>query len=68
MQLAAAHRTYNDRLLEAHMRAGVTVIDPATTWVDADVHLAPDVTLLPSVQLHGATVVGTARRSGRTSP
>ena len=29
------------------MRAGVTVVDPATTWIDADVELEPDVTLLP---------------------
>lgn len=57
VQLAAAHRSYNTRLLEAYMRAGVTIIDPATTWLDAGVHLAPDVTLLPSVYLHGATVV-----------
>jgi bifunctional UDP-N-acetylglucosamine pyrophosphorylase/glucosamine-1-phosphate N-acetyltransferase len=57
VQLAAAHRIYNERLLEAHMRAGVTVVDPATTWIDAGVHLAPDVTLLPSVDLHGGTVV-----------
>ena len=57
VQLAAAHRTYNARMLDAHMRAGVTVVDPATTWIDAGVHLAPDVTLLPSVDLHGATVV-----------
>ena len=55
VQLAAAHRVYNDRLLEAHMRAGVTVVDPATTWVDATVTLEADVTLLPSVDLHGAT-------------
>ena len=39
------------------MRDGVTVMDPATTWVDADVVLAPDVTLLPGTQLLGATVV-----------
>ncbi len=39
------------------MRAGVTVVDPATTWVDVDVELAPDVTLLPGTQLHGATRV-----------
>jgi bifunctional UDP-N-acetylglucosamine pyrophosphorylase/glucosamine-1-phosphate N-acetyltransferase len=57
VQLAAAHRTYNARLIEAHMRAGVTVIDPATTWVDADVLLAPDVVLLPSVELCGRTSV-----------
>jgi bifunctional UDP-N-acetylglucosamine pyrophosphorylase/glucosamine-1-phosphate N-acetyltransferase len=64
VQLAAAHRTYNTRLLDAHMRAGVTVVDPATTWVDADVTLHPDVTLLPSVDLHGATHVGEAATIG----
>ena len=53
VQLAAAHRAYNDRLLETHLRAGVTVQDPATTWVDAEVELAADVTLLPQVQLVG---------------
>jgi bifunctional UDP-N-acetylglucosamine pyrophosphorylase/glucosamine-1-phosphate N-acetyltransferase len=39
------------------MRAGVTVVDPATTWLDADVTIEPDVTLWPSVDLHGATHV-----------
>jgi bifunctional UDP-N-acetylglucosamine pyrophosphorylase/glucosamine-1-phosphate N-acetyltransferase len=58
VQLAAAHRTYNDRLLEQHMRAGVSVVDPATTWVDATVTLDADATLLPSVDLHGSTHVG----------
>ncbi len=57
VQLAAAHRSYNTRLLEAHMLAGVTVIDPATTWVDAGVVLAPDVTLLPATDLHGGTEI-----------
>lgn len=57
VQLAAAHRSYNQRLLERHMRAGVRVVDPPTCWVDADVTLAPDVTLEPNVQLHGATVI-----------
>lgn len=55
VQLAEAHRAYNARLLEAHMLAGVTVRDPATTWVDSAVTLEPDVTLLPGVELHGAT-------------
>jgi bifunctional UDP-N-acetylglucosamine pyrophosphorylase / glucosamine-1-phosphate N-acetyltransferase len=57
VQLAAAHRRYNARLLDAHMRAGVTVVDPATTWIDADVTLERDVTLRPSVDLHGTTAV-----------
>jgi bifunctional UDP-N-acetylglucosamine pyrophosphorylase/glucosamine-1-phosphate N-acetyltransferase len=58
VQLASAHRAYNDRLLEAHMRAGVTVVDPATTWIDASVTIDPDATLLPSVDLHGSTHIG----------
>jgi bifunctional UDP-N-acetylglucosamine pyrophosphorylase / glucosamine-1-phosphate N-acetyltransferase len=64
VQLAAAHRIYNTRLLEAHMRAGVTVIDPLTTWVDADVTIEPDATLLPSVELHGATRIGSGASIG----
>lgn len=55
VQLAALGRELNHRLLTAWMRAGVTVVDPATTWVDVDVRLAPDVTLLPGVQLFGTT-------------
>ncbi len=39
------------------MLNGVTVIDPATTWVDADVRLAADAVLLPGVQLYGTTSV-----------
>ena len=57
VQLAAAHAAYNLRLLETHMRAGVSVIDPSSTWVDADVALAEDVTLRPGVELRGRTTV-----------
>ena len=64
VQLGIAHRAYNARLLETHMRAGVTIVDPATTWVDAEVTLEPDVTLWPSVELHGSTVVGTGASIG----
>jgi bifunctional UDP-N-acetylglucosamine pyrophosphorylase/glucosamine-1-phosphate N-acetyltransferase len=46
------------------MREGVTVVDPASTWVDADVRLAPDTTLLPGVQLQGATVVDSGATVG----
>jgi bifunctional UDP-N-acetylglucosamine pyrophosphorylase / glucosamine-1-phosphate N-acetyltransferase len=56
-QLAALGAELNRRNLDRWMRDGVTVMDPTTTWVDADVVLAPDVTLLPGVQLLGATVV-----------
>jgi bifunctional UDP-N-acetylglucosamine pyrophosphorylase/glucosamine-1-phosphate N-acetyltransferase len=56
-QLAALGRELNRRILTRWMKDGVTVMDPETTWVDADVVLAPDVTLLPGTQLLGATVV-----------
>ena len=56
-QLAVLRAELNRRLLDEWMRDGVTVVDPATTWVDVDVELERDVTLLPGTQLHGATVV-----------
>ena len=56
-QLASLAAEMNRRILDRWMRDGVTVVDPASTWVDADVKLAADVTLLPGVQLYGATVV-----------
>jgi len=58
-QLAAIAAEMNRRILADWMLAGVSVVDPATTWVDADVELAPDVTLLPGTQLHGATTAAT---------
>ena len=57
VQLSAMGRELNNRIVEAHQRAGVSVIDPATTWIDSTVTLAQDVTLLPGTQLHGATSV-----------
>ncbi len=61
-QLAALGRELNRRIVTRWMHDGVTVMDPATTWIDADVVLAPDVTILPGTQLLGATVVGRGRR------
>jgi bifunctional UDP-N-acetylglucosamine pyrophosphorylase/glucosamine-1-phosphate N-acetyltransferase len=57
VQLADLGRELNRRIVEGWMREGVTVMDPATTWVEVDVQLAPDVVLLPGTQLLGATVV-----------
>jgi bifunctional UDP-N-acetylglucosamine pyrophosphorylase/glucosamine-1-phosphate N-acetyltransferase len=59
VQLSRLGREMNRRILERWMRAGVTVPDPATTWVHASVDLAPDVTLLPGTSLEGATSVRT---------
>jgi bifunctional UDP-N-acetylglucosamine pyrophosphorylase / glucosamine-1-phosphate N-acetyltransferase len=57
VQLARLGAELNRRVLEAWMRAGVTVVDPATTWVDVEVELGRDVQLLPGTQLHGRTRV-----------
>jgi bifunctional UDP-N-acetylglucosamine pyrophosphorylase/glucosamine-1-phosphate N-acetyltransferase len=56
-QLARLGAEMNRRIVDRWMRDGVTVMDPATTWIDADVALARDVTILPGVQLLGATTV-----------
>ncbi len=64
VQLAAAGAALNRRILETHMRAGVTVVDPAATYVDVDVVLEPDVVLLPGTSLLGRTVVQRAATVG----
>jgi bifunctional UDP-N-acetylglucosamine pyrophosphorylase/glucosamine-1-phosphate N-acetyltransferase len=58
VQLAAVGAELNRRLVEHWMRAGVSVIDPVSVWLDADVQLSPDVLLRPGVQLHAGTTVG----------
>ena len=58
VQLAQVRRAYNDRLLEDWMRAGVTIVDPASTWIDADVTLGQDAEILPGTHLEGHTVIG----------
>ena len=56
-ELAARRRTFNDRVLDDLMRAGVTVVDPQTTWVDVTAEVGPDAVLQPGTQLLGATAV-----------
>ncbi|HXR27548.1 MAG TPA: bifunctional UDP-N-acetylglucosamine diphosphorylase/glucosamine-1-phosphate N-acetyltransferase GlmU [Candidatus Baltobacteraceae bacterium] len=58
VQLATVEADLRWRILEAHMLAGVTMQDPTTVYVDAQVELAGDVVLEPNVILRGATVVG----------
>ncbi|KDN83149.1 bifunctional UDP-N-acetylglucosamine diphosphorylase/glucosamine-1-phosphate N-acetyltransferase GlmU [Kitasatospora cheerisanensis] len=58
VQLAEARRLLNDRLLERAMRAGVTVVDPASTWLDVQVTYEPDALVHPGTQLCGATHLG----------
>ena len=64
VQLAQVRRAYNTRLLEAWMRAGVTIVDPAATWIDVDVTVAPDAEIRPGTHLEGRTVIGSGARIG----
>jgi bifunctional UDP-N-acetylglucosamine pyrophosphorylase / glucosamine-1-phosphate N-acetyltransferase len=56
-ELAVAAAALRDRVNEAHMLAGVTIVDPATTWIDAGVELEPDAVIHPFSVLRGATRV-----------
>ena len=53
--LAAVEAEARRRLLEAHMLAGVTVVDPASTWVDAGVEIGADARVEPGTTLRGET-------------
>jgi bifunctional UDP-N-acetylglucosamine pyrophosphorylase / glucosamine-1-phosphate N-acetyltransferase len=57
-QLAEVEAEARRRILERHMVAGVTVVDPHSTWIDAGVEIAADARVEPGTSLRGATVVG----------
>lgn len=67
VQLAGLARDLNQRILESHMRAGVTIVDPSSTWIDVDVTIGRDATIRPGVQLHGHTSIGENARIGPDS-
>ena len=52
-ELALAAACLRDRINEAHMLAGVTIVDPATTWIEAGVEIEPDVTVHPFTVIRG---------------
>jgi bifunctional UDP-N-acetylglucosamine pyrophosphorylase/glucosamine-1-phosphate N-acetyltransferase len=58
VDLAAVEAEGRRRLLEAHMLAGVTVADPASTWIDAGVEIAADARIEPGTSLRGQTAIG----------
>ncbi|BBY65100.1 bifunctional protein GlmU [Mycolicibacterium helvum] len=58
VQLSELARELNRRVVAAHQRAGVTVVDPLTTWIDVDVEIGPDTVIAPGTQLLGATSIG----------
>jgi bifunctional UDP-N-acetylglucosamine pyrophosphorylase/glucosamine-1-phosphate N-acetyltransferase len=57
VQLAEAARRLNRLIVRGWQRAGVTILDPESTWIDLQATIAPDVELLPGTQISGPTVI-----------
>ena len=64
VELADAAAFLRARLNKQHMLAGVTIVDPDTTWIDPDVELEPDSTIHPFTVLRGATRVAAGAEVG----
>jgi len=64
VQLASVEQLLRRRILERHMLAGVTIIDPAATYIDAGVSIGRDTVILPGTMLTGKTRIGAACRIG----
>ncbi len=64
VQLSEAARTLNQRVVRQWQRDGVTIMDPATTWIDVTATLAPDVTILPNTHILRSTTIETGATVG----
>jgi bifunctional UDP-N-acetylglucosamine pyrophosphorylase / glucosamine-1-phosphate N-acetyltransferase len=64
VELAHAGGVLRDRINEAHMLAGVTIVDPKTTWIEPTVEIEPDVTIQPFAVLRGRTTIATGAEIG----
>jgi bifunctional UDP-N-acetylglucosamine pyrophosphorylase / glucosamine-1-phosphate N-acetyltransferase len=64
LELAAAAAALRDRINAEHMLAGVTIVDPSSTWIEADVTIEPDAVIHPFTVLAGATRVGAGAEIG----
>ncbi len=64
VELAAAAAALRDRINRGHMLAGVTIMDPANTWIEPSVALDEDVVVHPFTVLRGSTVVATGAEIG----
>ncbi|MFL5954485.1 MAG: bifunctional N-acetylglucosamine-1-phosphate uridyltransferase/glucosamine-1-phosphate acetyltransferase, partial [Gaiellaceae bacterium] len=63
-ELAQAATVLRDRINEAHMLAGVTIVDPRTTWIEPTVEIEPDAVIQPFTLLRGATRVASGAEVG----
>ena len=64
VELAVAAAALRERVNEEHMLAGVTIVDPATTWIDADVELEADAVIHPFTVLRGKSRVAAGAEVG----
>jgi bifunctional UDP-N-acetylglucosamine pyrophosphorylase/glucosamine-1-phosphate N-acetyltransferase len=64
VELANAGAVLRDRINEAHMLAGVTIVDPKTTWIEPTVEIDADVTIQPFTALRGRTKIATGAEIG----
>jgi bifunctional UDP-N-acetylglucosamine pyrophosphorylase/glucosamine-1-phosphate N-acetyltransferase len=64
VQLAGVERLLRQRILERHMYAGVTIVDPATTYIGAEAQIGCDTIILPGTMIGGATHIGASCRIG----
>jgi bifunctional UDP-N-acetylglucosamine pyrophosphorylase/glucosamine-1-phosphate N-acetyltransferase len=64
VELAHAGAVLRDRINEAHMLAGVTIVDPKTTWIEPTVEIDADVTIEPFSVLRGQTKIATGAEIG----
>ena len=64
VELAAAAAAMRDRINEAHMLSGVTIVDPRSTWIDADVTIEPDAVIHPFTVIRGSSRVAAGAEIG----
>jgi len=67
VQLAAAEQVIRRRILDRHMYGGVTIVDPQTTYIDAEVTIGMDSVILPGTMITGRTRIGEECRIGPNS-
>lgn len=63
-ELATARATMNERLCREHMRNGVTIVDPATTYLEPEIEIGADSIILPNTSIGGKSILGERSRIG----
>jgi bifunctional UDP-N-acetylglucosamine pyrophosphorylase/glucosamine-1-phosphate N-acetyltransferase len=63
-ELAQARATMNERLCIEHMRNGVTIVDPATTYLEPELEIGADTTIFPNTSIGGSSILGERTRIG----